>query len=540
MTSNPSGTMPAVQRTMLAGIPTFWASTGGDYTGLLLLGVGARDLEPVTAGLHHLVEHLVMRRVGRVAIDHNAESTLDSILFYASGDQAAVADFLSRVGDALSSLAEVTDRELELERATVATEIGTAGVYAAPGPFSLRWGATGLGVGDLNHAALPSLSTEDVRAFARRWVIDANARLVFSGPPPEHLSVTLPTGQAPERAVPATVDGPLPALARVPTSGITLSFIARAPRHVRHVTAAVLEELLLQRLRHDQGKVYDVDLSTYRADADSSVWVVSLDPDDQHAAAIAVDAVQVVNELASAGPEPALLEHARATVGNLMSSGRRRFAWLLASAAGDPRGEETPDWETYAPAVAAVTADQVRELITSQLPTMLLTLPPWVDVPSGAWSDLEAAGLGRWRVPYRTFSDMPRSQMMADLMSGGTRSTGVVASALRPRASVHQGRMFGPMRGEQLWIGPRQVAIPSLDARVRIEDLVLVGTDDDGDTELVTSAGGAIIVNPRHFRRAARAWATFLSNVPPEIVRDKRGVPGGDEIVEPDGDVDAS
>src|SRR3954468_22205316 len=102
----PMSTTPAardgrtVHRTERDGVPVLWTDLPVDPTVTLFFGVGHQNMTPATVGITHLVEHLVMRRVGRISTPHNAESGMVSTSFYATGTPARLVDFVRRVCDA--------------------------------------------------------------------------------------------------------------------------------------------------------------------------------------------------------------------------------------------------------------------------------------------------------------------------------------------------------------------------------------------------------------------------------------------------------
>jgi len=124
----------STHRTTVDGVPARWADLTTDPTTTLAFGVGIRDLDPTTAGITHLVEHLVMRRVGRVRYPVNAESSLGSTSFYVTGTPAQTTEFLGLVCDAVRDLAVngVGDADLEAERRTVSPRSGRTGSTAPP------------------------------------------------------------------------------------------------------------------------------------------------------------------------------------------------------------------------------------------------------------------------------------------------------------------------------------------------------------------------------------------------------------------------
>ncbi|AEE45635.1 insulinase family protein [Cellulomonas fimi] len=511
------------------GVPVLWTPVPGDTFGGLVVGVGARDVTPATTGIHHLVEHLVMARVGPVVVEHNAESSLDSLVFWASGRTDAVVGFLGRVGAAIAALGDVTDEEVDLQRATIRRELGLPGMYAAAGPLSARFGAAGLGLADVEHAALPAITAADVHAFAARWMVAGNARVVLTTEPPQDLAVGMPLGDAPARpAHPAPVDGPLPGLVVTPAGrGASLSFLVGGTPAARMVTGTLVEEVLTRRLRHADGAVYSVALASWWVDATTSAWVVGMDPEEQRAGRVLLDAYRTLLGVAADGPDDDVLAHARAVLLEQMGSVDGHRGLLALNAEADLRGvPRPPDLATEVADAAAVTREQVRALLEDALARVILVVPAdgFDDETATAFEDLGVT----YRHMYPAFEGSPR-ELMRNLMSGGTATRGLLSAALSEAGSVHPGRFFGPRRGEEIWLGPRQLALPSLAAHVTVEDVVLAGEDDDGDVELVTRTGGTVLLNPAHFRRAATPWARFMSALPPEVVRHKRGVGVGRE-----------
>lgn len=510
-----------IHRTTLAGVPALWSDVGGDFSGFLVVGVGARDLSPATVGLHHLVEHLIMHRVGPVRTEHNAVSTPDSITFWATGTPIRVADFLNRVAAAARSLADVTEDELALNRAVILTEVGPDGLYAARGPLSARWGAAGLGLADLNHAALMSLTADEVRAFVAEWFSAATCRLVLTGPPPQSLDAQLPPGRSPERPPhPLPLTMATPGIAYTEVGELTLSFLVDIDRELRPVVAEVLRETLFRRLRRDTGNVYSVQVMSYAIQDTTSSWTLLTDPATPPAALdVLRTAVGAVRELAVAGPDLDVLEHVQELVDADAAMQDARRAWLVAVAEAEVRGAPMPVSST----TRAVMAEEVRTSVASFVDSMLVTLPKPLVADPEAFDALEAdLGLTmQW--PLRSYNGMSRKEIMIDLAGGGVE-TGLARALMGSHGSSHKGKFFGPARGMEIWLGPRQLVLSELGAKIMAEDVVLVSEDDDGDVEVVTRTGAAVIVNPAHFRGAAAPWARLMGALPPHVFRTKRGL----------------
>lgn len=513
-----------VERSTCGGIPTLWADVGGDHVGALVVGVGGRDLSPTTAGLHHLVEHLVMARVGRVTVEHNAQSSPDSLIFWASGDPDDVADFLNRVTVAARSLLDVRDEDLAVERATVLTEVGPESLYASVGPFSSRWGAAGLGLLDLDHTALLALTAAEVRAFVARWFVTGCARVVLSGPPVPALDVSLPVGEAPSRAPhPGPLDMPTPGIAYGDDGSLSLSFLVRADPVVRQVTGEVVEESLMRELRLRTGRVYSVDVSAWLVDDVTSAWVVSTDPATPAATLdVLAAAVRTLRRLAEVGPDADVLAHAQAALRARWALSDARRSWLVQTAEHELRGLPAP--APWTAATAAVDADGVRAAVAGMLPSLLVGYPRHlVDDPDACERLEQELGLEPHR-PFRTYEGLGRREIAIDIATGGEGAAGLPRALLSSTGTTHRGKFFGPQRGNEIALGPRQLVLIGVGVRILAQDVVLAGEDDDGDVELVTRTGASVVLNPRHFRRATRSWERFMSSLPPHVVRHKHGL----------------
>lgn len=509
----------SVRTATLDGVRAFWTDAPSDPHGALVVGVGGRDLTPATAGLHHLLEHLVMARVGPVALPHNAESGPDSIVFWAEGDALDVQAFLTAVASALASVRDVTDEEVERERSTILRELGTPGLYAEPGPFSTRWGAAGLGLLDLDHAPLAALTAADVRDVATRWLVADNVRLALTFEPDERTALPLPRGAQPERASEVPVLGTVPGLALVPRTTSVMVGVT-GPAEARALAGMVVEETLYRQLRAARGAVYEASVTSWGSRADRTLLVM-VDPSPDDAAAVLLETCLAIRTIATSGPALDVLDHVkRSWLGQARSLDARRAA-VVVCAERDLAGDPLLEPEAYIAALAATTADQVQAALEHALATATATLPYDAPISPEVASALES-DLGLQPRHLHPVLPSDRKALLRELMAGGEGSGGVVSAAFSKTGSVHAGRWFGPARGGEIWLAPRQLSIPEIGARLRVEDLALVGEDDDGDVELVTRQGGSVLVNPANFRGTRKPWARFMANVPPEIVRSKR------------------
>ncbi|MFF4794598.1 hypothetical protein ACFY2M_33695 [Streptomyces sp. NPDC001276] len=137
-----------------------------------------------------------MSTLPRLHHEHNASVTLSLTDFTASGSTAQVAEFLTRVCEALSALPlDGMERE--------------AGVLAAEGAgvtdptsaelLSFRYGTVGAGLASWDGPGPDRIPADAVRDAAARYFHADNAVLVLTGPPPAGLRLPLPRAPRPDR-----------------------------------------------------------------------------------------------------------------------------------------------------------------------------------------------------------------------------------------------------------------------------------------------------------------------------------------------------
>lgn len=196
------------------------------------------------------------------------------------------------------------------------------------------------------------------------------------------------------------------------------------------------------------------------------------------------------------------------------------------------RGEDRIGVERTRAAVEQMTPDTVRDRLRELLDTLVLTVPEGVELEEGTMHRLAAAGLRRRDVI--TTLRRPASEIRQDLLADAPRSSGSRPMPRRPVRGYYP-RVFGPVRGEQLWIGPGQFTLIPQDGpavQVTAAEVVLAETTPDGTVVLLTRRGGRSVVNPRHFRGAARWWKHFWDHLDPHVL-DLPDPASGEQVVPP-------
>src|ERR1700712_581129 len=97
------------------GVRILEADLPGACCGTLVFGVGSSNEPPTLFGITHLVEHLLLRLIEPITVEHSAVVEAASLTFYASGSPDEVSEFFGALVAAIPRLKEITDRDLKYE-----------------------------------------------------------------------------------------------------------------------------------------------------------------------------------------------------------------------------------------------------------------------------------------------------------------------------------------------------------------------------------------------------------------------------------------
>lgn len=266
--------MPLISRTEVDGVPTIWSPAPGPLTAALVFRVGRADERPIDGGITHLVEHLAMAPLGQPRYEHNAFVEGNRTVFFASGSPVEVTAFL---GSVTRSLADLPLDRLDMEREVLRREADGRDGSALEAHRHIRFGFIAHGLIGQPEFGLARLEADRIAGWSKYAFTSGNAALWLTGAPPDSLRLHLvdgprlgspPLTQIPDLVLPAYVEGDVP--------GFGLGFLS--PRRPGAGTLlSILQQRLRQRLRLDQGLVYDV-LGAYEPlDADWSVGMIGTD-----------------------------------------------------------------------------------------------------------------------------------------------------------------------------------------------------------------------------------------------------------------------
>ncbi|WP_062133250.1 insulinase family protein [Demequina aestuarii] len=489
------------------GIPLLWADIRATYAGSLTFGVGVIDETARTAGLSHLVEHLVMSRVGQVSISHHALTTEDRTSFYAQGPSALMKDFLHRASAAVSSLTELSDAEVTAQHDIIAAELGEGFQRTGHGPLLERYGAASLGLLDLGSPALTTLTKDQVMAWATAWFQRDNAVLTFTGPPPGGLNVTLPGGDARparEQIIPLEhrVHGWI-AGGKEPLA-ITLDFTSPC-RLARFAARWIISERLRRVLRTERHLIYSVDGLVARVSHDTTTTVMVLDPPKHHIMAAAQDALTELRALADEGPTSdewqSLIDESR----NIEEDSEVLSAALV-DAGVDLIRDGEPATSIDHREFESIARDDVRAIIAASITTMVLSVGD-VDPDLSPEQITDHFALPWARGPLGHYEAMSAKALFTAFVT--------------PAVSVYSPKPFTGRRGQQLILDSERIAwaVPQVGImEARWSDIVLAGTCAQcGMWDLTTHTGDGMLVQPADWRGRAKIKEMVASRVPEDL-----------------------
>jgi predicted Zn-dependent peptidase len=448
------------------GVPVVWTPGPAPLNASLIFRVGRADEPFVDGGITHLVEHLVMRGVGRMPIGVNAEVGPLFTSFDATGSAIHVVDFLARVCRELDRLDAVIDGAVDVERQVLAAETEHGGSGAAVEAASLRYGCRGVGRAAYREVGVQHVTTQAILAWKHRWFSRDNAVLALTGPVPDGLRLALPAGQR------ADVPRVSPRNLRLPAwdsdcGGTALSLPLPAADGIDLAVGRFLARAAEDAVRHEKGLAYDVDSDGVQLDPLTTEVAIHADNAPDRAAEVAGLLLDCVERIAQTGPSVDDLEADRAEALEALSDPR-----LTEDAVAAAARQMLTDAPVITPAemyrrTERRTPTELQEAVRAAADQLLVLLPED--------QELDRAGVA----PLQ-----PSSHPVPD------------GRELRPRLFT------GAPRGARLVVGEKGVAlrVPDGDLVALWDDVVGVSVEDDGTHVLQTADGPAVPIFARAFK----------------------------------------
>ncbi len=465
------------------GVPVVWAPGPAPLNASLIFRVGRADEPFVDGGITHLVEHLVMRGVGRMPIQVNAEVGPLFTSFDATGSPGRVIEFLARVCRELERLDSVIDSAIEVERQVLAAETEHGGGGPALEAASLRYGCRGAGKAAYREVGVRRVTTQAVLAWKDRWFSRDNAVLALTGPVPAGLGLTLPSGQRGE------VPRQSPRALRLPAwdnecGGTAVSLPLPATDGIDLAVGRFLARAAEDAVRHQKGLAYDVDSDGVHVDSFTTEVAIHADNAPERAAEVAGLLLDCMERFAETGPSPEDLEADRIEAMEALSDPR-----LTEDAVGAAARQMLTDAPVVTPAEMYArterrTATALRDAVRAAADQVLVLLP----------EDQELERVGLARLPASTHP-VPEGR------------------ELRPKLFARA------PRGARMIVGEKGVALrdPEGDLVALWDDVVGVSVEQDGTHILQTADGPAVPIFVRAFKGGDHVVAEARARLPESL-----------------------
>lgn len=494
---------PDFHRADIDGIPVYHAAIGMTYTGALIFGVGLRDETPPTAGLAHLVEHLVMAKLGKVTVSHNAVTSDESISFYAQGSPTAVADFLTRVAEAVSDLSSLTEADVAEQRRVISAELGSDDERPGRGALLDRFGARSIGMLDVGTPGHRSLTRTHVLDFAATWLHAGNAAVTLSGDVPDALRVGLPAARPlPDRAGAEVFrEGVWIVNGAVPVN-LTMVLSGTSDDPAALIAGPLLADAILHDLRTNRQLIYSVAPFVAPLTRNSRFVAYALDPRPEDSVKAAARALGVVRRLSSDGPTEDELAEALASWAQGDEEPENQFGKLESIATSILRGRREQNDLFSVADVMGATQDGVRALIAAALPSVSVTFGDEVPVTDGD-ATTHALGLSPVAIPPPLYSTMSKSDLFKRLTKPGveTLRPKLFRGAMGSQIIVDHDRLVCTDRMGTMEVAFAEVALASYSEQHRV--WVILADD-----------GRFFVVELDQWRAANKAHALLEQRVP--------------------------
>ncbi|MCI0690075.1 MAG: hypothetical protein L0Y54_22990 [Sporichthyaceae bacterium] len=384
-----------VRQDEIDGVPVFWAPADGPQRAGLCFRVGRADETLARGGITHLIEHLVLHRVGQPIHEYQGQVEPALTMFATEGDGDAIRTFFDTVCGALKDLP--MDR-LELERNVLAAEAASRPAHVIAPLLPWRYGAATFGLPVYDEFGLSTFTPDDLRSWVATWFTRGNATMwVLGGPPPVGLALDLPDG--PRRPVPQPSNAlpTVPAYFNADVNGIAMSTVL--PRTAAGpVYSTVLERELRRELRHERALSYTPWVAYEPRDAQHAHLVAFADGMADNALELTSWFVNTVERLADVPPADEVF---RQSVQNLRENFGRpevQSGQAYVAAVNTLHGAPVRTLEQVLSELDAVTPADVRDTGRIALGQALYMLPSERKlngsryVPAPKWSDGVVAG----------------------------------------------------------------------------------------------------------------------------------------------------
>ena len=484
----------SVSRSNVNGVRVYQANVPGVCCGTLVFGVGMRDEPATLSGITHLLEHLLLRLMDPISVEHSAVVGDNSLTVYASGSADEVGQFFSDFTRAVGRLGEVTEQDLKFEKRIIRIEHPTNFDEPSAGLLTYRYGLHGVGLANFGAPSTMDMTRQEVIDWAARWLRAENASFAFSQILPATLDLSLPRG-AVVHAEQQKASLATPALVASAKGGVAVSLLV--PRDEVDLLQAGLEHELFMTLRHRRGLIYDVGTFTTPVDGELSELVFVLDPEDKHIDITVRLVWEKLKEIATAGFGKAAIDSARIHVS---AQAQRTYAGLdyLDRLAEDG----LHGWSTRSPEqgfedATEVTSEKLTGALVGSAASVIIAFDECTSLSKKTLKSLalSATYLTPWQ-PVNDDSPLPAaSTAQSTWRAKGEKTTLIVTDTAL--FSIEVGRT----------------------RRILFEDIVMAGDRSCGCLTLVDAQGRSVEFQADNWKRLKSLKRRLIEILDPALVR---------------------
>jgi zinc protease len=368
--------LPDLRQTEVCGLPAFVVSGTGPVTAGLVFRVGFVDERLPYRGLTHLVEHLTLHRIPTNAgLAFNGETGLTHTSFYIRGTPGEVAEFFKLVSFSLRVLP--MDR-VAAEARVLQTEALKRGPSVVGATSAVRYGARYAGGLDAEEFVLIDPAPQ-VQDWSRYWFNASNVALWINGDIPPGMDIRLPAGGWHAPPTPPAPAVELPVVVHEGTASVAITFPTDRSA-ASYILPQVVRDRLMDRLRGEEGRVYDVQADRELLTADVALVAIQTSCLPKEAQTVADLAQGVVGELATAGPSAQELETHCAAVSRAMADPASARSRVAGAAANHLQGRPPLDPPSFLEKLRAVEPDDVACMLRHGRQEAVWVLPKGVSV----------------------------------------------------------------------------------------------------------------------------------------------------------------
>jgi len=376
-----------ISRTSIGDVPVFFVEGPGPIRAALIFRVGRVDESLPIAGYTHLVEHLALFPFRNQSYGYGGTVEGLRTVFPVSGTAEQVARHFDQLTVSLRRLP--LDR-LWTEARILRTEAASRKIGPVDWLLRLRFGPRHWGVLCDEERGLNTPSHIAVQQWADRWFTAGNAALWISGNDLPPITLDLPAGPRIEVPELPRTTLPLPAWLSVPLGGVALSMIA-PPSSSLLLLQRLIARRARTRLRDEEGVSYDVTTGYQRLSRDLGHLGVWADALPEFAESVTNGLLQVIDELASTGPdEDELLTEIAQMTSSLEHPGAM-LTFLDAAVPHELMGSEHTDPGQMARELQAATSLEMTKLLATSWGTAIALVPPHVKISERGFKPVSAS-----------------------------------------------------------------------------------------------------------------------------------------------------